>query len=161
LKKQKNGYNKNVGFVEENKMSVELLAMLGGSLSGFVMKLIAAQAQSQSQMLEGMLKKQEAADASADKAAARTGAAGAIVRRVIAICTLFAVIFAPFILAFFNEPVTIEANKAGGLFGFLFGDMFAKGNGWIELNGYVLLPEVRQTMLALVGFYFGSSQVKS
>ena len=31
-------------------MSVELLAMLGGSLSGFVMKLIAAQAQSQTQM---------------------------------------------------------------------------------------------------------------
>jgi hypothetical protein len=107
-----------------------------------------------------MLKKQGMADDSADKAMARTGQAGAIVRRVIAICTLFAVIFAPFILAFFNEPVTIEANKAGGLLGFLFGDMFAKGNGWIELNGYVLLPEVRQTMLALVGFYFGSSQVK-
>ena len=142
-------------------MSVELLAMLGGSLSGFVMKLIAAQAQSQAQMLDGMLKKQGAADDSADKAMARTGQAGAIVRRVIAICTLFAVIFAPFILAFFNEPVTIEANKAGCLFGFLFGDMFAKGNGWIELQGYVLLPEVRQTMLALVGFYFGSSQVKS
>ena len=35
-------------------------------------------------------------------------------------CTLFAVIFAPFILAFFNEPVTIEAGKAGGMFGFLF-----------------------------------------
>ena len=142
-------------------MSVELLAMLGGSLSGFVMKLIASQAQSQAAQLEAMLKKQGVADDSADRAAARTGAAGAIVRRVIAICTLFAVIFAPFILAFFNEPVTIEANKADGLFGFLFGSMFAKGNGWIELNGYVLLPEVRQTMLALVGFYFGSSQVKS
>ena len=142
-------------------MSVELLAMLGGSLSGFVMKLIAAQAQSQSAMLEGMLKKQAAADDSADRAAARTGQAGAKVRRVIAICTLFAVIFAPFILAFFNEPVTIEANKASGLISFIFGDMFSKGNGWIELQGYVLLPEVRQTMLALVGFYFGSSQVKS
>jgi len=141
-------------------MSVELLAMLGGSLSGFVMKLIAAQAQSQTAMLDNMLKKQTAVDDSADRAAARTGAAGAIVRRVIAICTLFAVIFAPFILAFFNEPVTIEANKADGLFGFLFGSMFARGNGWVELNGYVLLPEVRQTMLALVGFYFGSSQVK-
>ena len=134
-------------------MSVELLAMLGGSLSGFVMKLIAAQAQSQSAQLEGMLKKQGVADDSADRAAKRTGQAGAIVRRVIAICT--------FILAFFNEPVTIEANKTGGLIGFLFGEMFSGGNGWIELNGYVLLPEVRQTMLALVGFYFGSSQVKS
>ena len=139
-------------------MSVELLAMLGGSLSGFVMKLIAVQAKAQSDMLEGMIKKQTAADDSADRAAKRTGQAGAIVRRVIAICTLFAVIFAPFILAFFNEPVTIEANKPSGLISFIFGDMFSKGNGWIELQGYVLLPEVRQTMLALVGFYFGSSQ---
>ncbi len=141
-------------------MSVELLAMLGGSMSGFIMKLIAANAQNQAQMLEGMLKKQGAADASADAAAKRTGAGGVWIRRVIALCTLFAVIFAPYILAFFNEPVTIEAGSTDGVFGFLFGDMFAKGNGWIELQGYVLLPEVRQTMLALVGFYFGSSQVK-
>tara|TARA_R100000773_G_scaffold29104_1_gene24982 strand:- start:3373 stop:3792 length:420 start_codon:yes stop_codon:yes gene_type:complete len=139
---------------------MELIAMLGGSLSGFVMKLIAAQAQAQTQQLESMIKKQGLADESADKAAKRDGVAGQVVRRTIALCTLFAVIFAPFILAFFNEPVTIEAGKNSGLFGFLFGDLFAKGNGWIELNGYVLLPEVRQTMLALVGFYFGSSQVK-
>jgi hypothetical protein len=141
-------------------VSVELLAMLGGSLSGFIMKLIASQAQQQANMLEGMIKKQELADASADRASKRDGVAGQIVRRTIALCTLFAVIFAPFILAFFNEPVTIEANPSRGLFGFLFGNLFSKGNGWIELQGYVLLPEVRQTMLALVGFYFGSSQVK-
>lgn len=141
-------------------MSVELLSMMGGSLSGFVMKLIASQAQAQRDQLESMLKKQSASDESADRAAKRTGQAGVIVRRTIALCTLFAVIFAPFILAFFNEPVTIQADPSGGLFGFLFGNTFSKGNGWIELQGYVLLPEVRQTMLALVGFYFGSSQVK-
>lgn len=141
-------------------MSVELLSMMGGSLSGFVMKLIASQAQAQRDQLESMLKKQNAADDSADRAAKRTGQAGVIVRRTIALCTLFAVIFAPFILAFFNEPVTIQADPKGGLFGFLFGNVFSRGNGWIELQGYVLLPEVRQTMLALVGFYFGSSQVK-
>lgn len=142
-------------------MSVELLAMLGGSLSGFVMKLIAAQAQSQTAMVENMIKKQGVADDSADRAAKRDGVAGAVVRRTIALCTLFAVIFAPFMMAFFNEPVTIEAGSKGGLLGFLgISQLFDSGNGWIELSGYVLLPEVRQTMLALVGFYFGSSQVK-
>jgi|TARA_R100000479_G_scaffold133880_1_gene71229 hypothetical protein len=141
-------------------MSVELLSMMGGSLSGFVMKLIASQAQAQKEQFDRMLQKQGLADDSADRAMKRTGQAGAVVRRTIALCTLFAVIFAPFILAFFNEPVTIEAGSKNGVFGFLFGNMFDKGNGWIELQGYVLLPEVRQTMLALVGFYFGSSQVK-
>ena len=57
-------------------MSVELLAMLGGSMSGFIMKLIAAQAQNQAQMLESMVKKQQLADDSADRAAKRTGAGG-------------------------------------------------------------------------------------
>jgi hypothetical protein len=134
--------------------------MLGGSLSGFIMKLIASQAQAQQAQLDAMIKKQQLADDSADRAAKRDGQAGQIVRRTIALCTLFAVIFAPFIMAFFNEPITIEAGKQGGLIGMIFGDLFQRGNGWIELNGYVLLPEVRQTMLALVGFYFGSSQVK-
>jgi|TARA_B100000424_G_C22907578_1_gene482782 hypothetical protein len=141
-------------------MPVEILAMLGGSLSGFIMKLIASQAQAQQAQLDAMIKKQQLADDSADRAAKRDGQAGQIVRRTIALCTLFAVIFAPFIMAFFNEPITIEAGKQGGLIGMIFGDLFQRGNGWIELNGYVLLPEVRQTMLALVGFYFGSSQVK-
>ena len=76
-------------------MSVELLAMLGGSLSGFVMKLIAAQSQASMNMVENMIKKQQLADESADRAAKRDGVAGAIVRRTIALCTLFAVIFAP------------------------------------------------------------------
>ena len=141
-------------------MPVEIFAMLGGSISGFVMKLIASQAQAQQNQLDNMLKKQAVADDSADRAAKRDGQAGQIVRRTIALCTLFAVIFAPFIMAFFNEPITIEADKGSGLFNFVFGNTFSKGNGWIELNGYGLLPEVRQTMLALVGFYFGSSQVK-
>jgi len=106
-------------------MSVELLSMMGGSLSGFVMKLIASQAQAQKEQFDRMLQKQVAADDSADRAAQRTGQAGVIVRRTIALCTLFAVIFAPFILAFFNEPVTIQADPKGGLFGFLFGNAFS------------------------------------
>ena len=54
-------------------MSIELLAMLGGGVSGFVMKLIASQAEAQSRNFEMMLQKQSLADESAEKAAARGG----------------------------------------------------------------------------------------
>jgi hypothetical protein len=41
---------------------------------------------------------------------------------------------------------------------FLFG--LISGKKWELVTGYAILPEVRQTALAIVGFYFGASQVK-
>ena len=46
-------------------MTPELIAMLGGGVSGFVMKMIAAQAQNQARQFDNMLKMQGAADKSA------------------------------------------------------------------------------------------------
>jgi len=127
--------------------------MLGGGVSGFLMKLIASQAEAQQRQVDMMIRKQEVADASAEKAAAR---GGVLVRRVIAFTILFAMIVAPFIVAFFDIPVTVIDEARGGLLGFL---GFAKPLV-TEMRGFVLLPEVRQGMLALLGFYFGSSQVR-
>ena len=39
-------------------MSIELIAMLGGGVSGFIMKMIAAQAEAQSRNFEMLLRKQ-------------------------------------------------------------------------------------------------------
>ena len=127
--------------------------MLGGGVSGFLMKLIASQAEAQQRQVDMMIRKQEVADASAEKAAAR---GGVLVRRVIAFTILFAMIVAPFIVAFFDIPVTVIDEARGGLLGFL---GFTKPLV-TEMQGFVLLPEVRQGMLALLGFYFGSSQVR-
>ena len=134
-------------------MNLELIAMLGGGVSGFVMKLIAAQAESQARSFEMMIKQQVAADDSADRAAAR---GGVWVRRVFVFFILFAVIVAPFILSLLGTPVTVEREGLGGIFKLI---GFGAGS-WESLQGFVLLPEVRQAMLAIVGFYFGSSQVK-
>jgi hypothetical protein len=97
-----------------------------------------------------MLKKQAAADESHQKAATR---GGEWVRRVIVCTVLFAVVVAPFILAHSPEGVTV-GQETKGFFG-LFG-----GVKYQTLNGYLILPEVRQTVLAIVGFYFGSSTIK-
>lgn len=134
-------------------MTPELLAMLGGGVSGFVMKLIASQAQNQAKLFEQTIKKQQAFDASADAAYKRGGASGAWIRRFIVVSTMFAVIAAPFIIAFTDLGVSIQKDTS-----FLFG--LIKGAKWETVTGYVILPEVRQTALAIVGFYFGSSQVK-
>jgi hypothetical protein len=117
------------------------------------MKLIAAQMQNQAALFEQTIKKQEVADASADAAAQRGGASGPWVRRFIVVATMFAVIAAPFIVAFTDIGVSIQKDTS-----FLFG--LIKGAKWETITGYVILPEVRQTALAIVGFYFGSSQVK-
>ena len=131
-------------------MTVELLAMLGGSVSGFIMKLIATQAEAQGRALEAMIQRQNVADLSADKASAR---GGVWVRRALVAITFFAIVVAPFVFAFTDVGVTIgrETNGFLGLF---------KTLKWDTLQGFVILPEVRQTALAIVGFYFGSSQVK-
>jgi|TARA_B100000900_G_C20588800_1_gene720767 hypothetical protein len=136
-------------------MSGELVAMLGGGVTGFVMKLISAQMNIQANAIKSMIQKQEVSDASADRAAERSGEGGAWVRKLIAMCILFSVVFAPFVMAFFDIPVTIEAQKLG-----IFKFLGIGADKWKHLEGFVLLPEVRQGMLALLGFYFGSSQVK-
>tara|TARA_E500000178_G_C17030545_1_gene760352 strand:- start:1467 stop:1874 length:408 start_codon:yes stop_codon:yes gene_type:complete len=135
-------------------MSIELLSMLGGGITGFVMRFVAAQAESQQRALDAMLRKQEAVDASAEKAANR---GGVWVRRLIAVSILFAVIIAPFIVSLINVPLAIQNDSSGGLLSFIFGTQ----NGYVNVEGFVLLPEVRQGMLALLSFYFGSSMVKS
>ena len=131
-------------------MTPELLAMLGGGVSGFVMKFMAQQAQNQAAQFEMMLKRQGVADKSADKAAAR---GGVWMRRLITVSVLLAIIALPAVFAFTNIPVTLQEESKGflGLF---------KSVKWVHTQGYLILPEVRQTALAIVGFYFGSSQVK-
>jgi|TARA_R110002049_G_scaffold26930_1_gene93212 hypothetical protein len=131
-------------------MTPELLAMLGGGVSGFVMKLVASQAQSQTRLFEQMLKKQEIADSSADKA---SGRGGVWMRRLITVSVLMATIALPAVFAFTDIGVTLQEESKGflGLF---------KGSKFVHTQGYLILPEVRQTALAIVGFYFGSSQVK-
>jgi len=132
-------------------MTPELLAMLGGGVSGFIMKLIGTQMDNQARQFERMITSQQTADASADAAAKRDG--GVMVRRFLVVCTIFAIVIAPFVFAWTDVGVSVsrETNGFLGLF---------RGVEWQTVQGFVIMPEVRQTALAIVGFYFGSSQVK-
>ena len=131
-------------------MTPELLAMLGGGVSGFVMKMIAHQSENQARLFERMIARQTIADESADRALSR---GGVYMRRFITAAVIFAIVIAPFIFAFTDVGITIQTESKGflGLF---------KSLEWSTVQGFVILPEIRQTALAIVGFYFGSSQVR-
>jgi hypothetical protein len=133
-------------------MTTELLAMLGGGFSGFVFKLIGTMVQNQAAITEGLIKKQQASDASADAAAARVDAFGAWTRRIIVLTVLFGVIIAPFILAHSEEGVTV-ASEYSKWFG------FAKGTAYQTLHGYIILPEIKTAVISIISFYFGSAAV--
>lgn len=125
--------------------------MLGGGASGFIMKLIGAQIDHQARQFERMQGGQEAADKSADAAAMRDG--GVYVRRFLVVSTVFAIVIAPFIFAWTSVDISVARESQGFL------GMF-KSVKWDAIQGFVILPEIRQTALAIVGFYFGSSQIK-
>ena len=133
-------------------MTTELLAMLGGGFSGFVFKLIGTMVQNQAAITEGLIKKQEASDKSADAAAARVDAFGAWTRRIIVLTVLFGVIIAPFILAHSDEGVTV-ATEYSKWFGFV------KGTTYQTLHGYIILPEIKTAVISIISFYFGSAAV--
>ena len=133
-------------------MTTELLAMLGGGFSGFVFKLIGTMVQNQAAITEGLIKKQQASDASADAAAARVDAFGAWTRRIIVLTVLFGVIIAPFTLAHSEEGVTV-ASEYSQWFG------FTKGTAYQTLHGYIILPEIKTAVISIISFYFGSAAV--
>ena len=141
-------------------MPIELLTMAGGAITGFVFRYMAERAKERSQLYEIALGTKKAQLESADAAAKRVPVEfGKWVRRAIVICVLFGVILAPFILSLMGQSTIVQIEETGGTF--LFG-LFGGGTEvkFVELQGYLMVPEVRQTLTAIIGFYFGNASAK-
>ena len=127
--------------------------MAGGSIVGFFFKLVAKRAENEQKRFEMMMKEKKFADDSADKAVQRVGVdAGKWVRRLIVVSVLFGVILAPFITTFMNHPIVVEELVTRKI---LWGLLGTKTEPvFIEIEGYLLVPEIRQALTAIIGFYF-------
>ena len=131
-------------------MSIELISMLGGALSGFIFRFMATSVENQQKTTEMLLQKQAVADDSADRAAVRGSHVG---RRVLVFTVLWVLAVAPFIGALIGIDVWVEEERAPwDLLGIFTG-------GWEQLRGIVILPELRAALLAAVGYYLGSSSI--
>lgn len=139
----------------------ELISMGFGAASGFLFKYMAQRAKERADLFKERMAAHEAKEKSHDAAAERVSIdGGKVVRRIIVISILFGVIIAPFFLALVDEPLYMQITETKP--SFLFG-LFGGGteNYFVRLDGFPMIPEVRQTLTAIVGFYFGSSAAKS
>ena len=133
--------------------------MGGGALVGFFFKLVAKRAENEQKRFEMIMREKNFIEESANNAVKRVPIeAGKWVRRLIVVSVLFGVILAPFVVTFFNHPIVVEElitrKILWGLLGTRTEPVF------IEIEGYLLVPEIRQALTAIIGFYFGQATVK-
>jgi len=137
----------------------EILTMAGGSVVGFFFKLVAKRAENEQKRFEMIMKDRQFVEESANNAVKRVPLeAGKWVRRLIVVSVLFGVILAPFITTFMNHPIVVEELVTKKILWGLLGTKTVPV--FVEIEGYLLVPEIRQALTAIVGFYFGQATVK-
>ena len=140
---------------------VELITMVAGGVTGFIFRFMAERAKEKAETFRMALNLKKAEDESADKALKRVPLEGGkIVRRFIVVTVLFGVVLAPFILAFTGHSTIVQVTEeeAKYFFGLFGGGTSIK---FVELQGYLMVPETRQTLTAIVGFYFGNASART
>lgn len=141
--------------------NLELLSLFGGGFVGFLFRYLAEKRESERENFNKVLsmidKTKEVADAAAQRVPLDIGK---VTRRIIVMCVLFSSILAPFIAPMFGIKTFVETtqNNPELLFG-LIPEMTKKV--FVELQGFVYTSEMKQTLLAIVGFYFGSASASN
>ena len=142
-------------------LTAELITTLGGSVAGFVMKLLAIRSQQNNDLMMKALDRDKVAMDATNAAAQRVSvSAGRFVRRAIVLAILFAVVFIPLLAPMLGLPVVVEGEEGGTsvLWGLI---SEAPQKIFTEINGVLLIPELRQVLLAIVGFYFGTASARA
>jgi hypothetical protein len=136
---------------------MELITMVCGGLTGFIFRYLAERAKERAELYKIAMGYKKAAIDAADAAVKRVPVdAGKWVRRVIVVTCLFGVILAPFILSVLGMSTIVQVEEQNPTWFF---GLFGGGTKilFVELKGYLMVPEIRQTLTAIVGFYFGNA----
>ena len=138
-------------------LTPEFLSLVGGSLVGFVFRVIAERREMEKERFNRMMEAIKASDESQNQAVQRVSVdAGKVVRRAIVVTVLFGAILAPFILPFFDIPTVVQSVATHdsifwGLFGTTTQDVYT------NVNGFLYSDELAQILVTIVGFYFGNA----
>lgn len=130
---------------------------MGGAATGFIFRLIAAKAEESRNRFDRMMKAIDKADESADKASKRDGDIGKIVRQFIVVSVIFSIVISPFVMAILGIPTYLEVDYTTGssFLGLIGSETVNKA--FVEISGNLITSEIRECLIAVTGFYFGSA----
>ncbi|MBM3453575.1 MAG: hypothetical protein FJX80_00355 [Bacteroidetes bacterium] len=142
-------------------MPTELISLFGGAITGFIFRIIAAKAEESRARFDRMMKAIDKRDDSADKALKRDGDIGKVVRQFIVISVIFSIVISPFVMAILGIPTYLEVDYSTGtsLFGLIGNE--ATNKAFVEISGNLITAEIRQCLIAVTGFYFGSASASN
>mgnify|MGYP003657508924 FL=1 len=138
-------------------MPTELISLFGGALTGFIFRIVAAKAEENRARFDRMMKAIDKRDDSADKASKKDGDVGKIIRQFIVVSVIFSIVISPFVMAILGIPTYLEVDYTTGTsFLGLIGSETAN-KAFVEISGNLITSEIRECLIAVTGFYFGSA----
>jgi len=134
---------------------------MGGAATGFIFRLIAAKSEESKNRFNRMMNAIDKSDESADKASKRDGDVGKMVRQFIVVSVIFSIVISPFVMAILGVPTYLEVdyNNGGSILGLIGQDVSSKA--FVEISGNLITSEIRQCLIAVTGFYFGSASASN
>jgi hypothetical protein len=139
----------------------DLLTLGGGTAAGFLMKLFAEGQKRRHEEFKLSMQRFHAIEGSRKSAAERvSNEAGKFTRRAIVISVLIGTVYVGFFSGWFDLPLIVETETSG--FSLLWGLFeIPSRERFIELSrGWPVFADVKNSLLAIVGFYFGQGAAK-
>ena len=139
-------------------LPVELITMGASAIGGFLMK---QQAEARKERHAEHMRAMEGITMAENSRMRAANIPGKWIRRFLVASIVFAVILAPFLLTAFSDASTVvqfSETRGGWLWG-LFGPAKEKVH-FQPLDGYLVAPETRHALLAIIAFYFGQAAAK-
>lgn len=137
-------------------MTTELISLFGGAITGFIFRIIALKTEESKNRFDRLMTAIDKGDKSADLAEKRDGDFGKVIRRFIVVSVIFSIVISPFVMALLGIPTYLEVGyqDGGGFFGFV---ADKTKTAFVEISGNLITTEIRQCLIAITGFYFGSA----
>ena len=132
--------------------------MGASAIGGFLMK---QQAEDRKERHAEHLRALEGVNSLEDSRVRAAENPGKWIRRFLVGAIVFAVILGPFLITVYTDAATVvqvTESRGGWLWG-LFGPAKEKIR-FEAIQGYLIAPETRQALLAIIAFYFGQAAAK-